>query len=245
MTRALRLGKNLKSQLEVLCPQIDDVVLYVNSSCNLRCKHCYIGNELLDSNNVVDSSDLCEFIREFSSLSCITILGGEPLLHRGINDVLQAALDVPIGDRRITTNLTEFFFFDHKRFVGRPFTLAVSLDGADSVSHDFIRGSGMFDKTVRNLRTVVEEGFDIEVSHTITRRNISAFEELIALCKSLRVRKLNLHKVSLQGNAQSNAEPGCRAIGLGGVLPADREFGADDGRVSAIVARAISANVRN
>lgn len=205
MTKTIKIGKGLRRQIENFYPNIRDVVLYVNSACNLRCRHCYIGNGLLNENNVFPTDNICAFIADFSSLSRITILGGEPLLHRGINRILKTALACDIAERRLTTNLTDFFFLDRSRLLGAPMTFAVSLDGATAQKHDAMRGAGSFAKTIRNLKVLLEEGFDIEISHTITADNIDHFEQLIRLCKTLSIKKLNLHKVSLQGNALDNS----------------------------------------
>lgn len=205
MTRRMHIGTDLRRQIEAVYPRIDDVVIYINSACNLRCKHCYIGNPLLNANNVFAADEICSFIEQFQKLSRITILGGEPLMHRGINKILQSSLSVPTADRRITTNLTSFFFLDRPKFKNAKVTFAVSLDGHNADLHDFIRGEGCFDRTVSNLRLLVAEGFDVEISHTITTRNIDSFESLAQRCKEIGIKKLNLHKMSLQGNALDNA----------------------------------------
>jgi MoaA/NifB/PqqE/SkfB family radical SAM enzyme len=206
MTRRMYLGPDVRHQIEAVLPYVDDIVLYINSACNLRCKHCYIGNSLLNENNAFATDDLCSFIEQFEKLSRITILGGEPLMHRGINKILQSALRVPIADRRLTTNLTSFFFLDRAKLKGADVTFAVSLDGHNAELHDFVRGKGSFDRTASNLRMLVAEGFDVEISHTVTTRNINSFENLTQRCKDFGIKKLNLHKMSLQGNALDNAE---------------------------------------
>lgn len=206
MTESYILGKWIRSQIEAFYPNIRDLVLYINSTCNLRCRHCYIGNDLLDESSAFATDDLCAFIAEFDTLSRITILGGEPLLHKGINRILRTALQCDIGERRVTTNLTDLFFLDHLLFRGEPITFAVSLDGPDSHIHDSIRGNGAFDKTIRNVRMMLGAGFDVEISHTVNSHNVDHFSRLVALCRTMGIRKLNLHKMSLQGNAVDNAE---------------------------------------
>jgi len=206
MTRQLQFGKNLKRQIESIFPNIEDVVLYINSACNLRCRHCYIGNALLSENNTFKTDNLCNFIEEFNHLSRITILGGEPLMHRGINQILESALRCDISERRLTTNLTGFFFLKPENIRGADITFAVSLDGYDAALHDDIRGAGSFEKTVSNLKILAKDGFDIEISHTVTSRNIDHFDRLVGLCKTLGITKLNLHKMSLQGNGLENPE---------------------------------------
>jgi MoaA/NifB/PqqE/SkfB family radical SAM enzyme len=100
--------------------------------------------------------------------------------------------------------LTDFFFFDYRRFVGMPLRVAVSIDGHDAATHDEIRGAGTFVRTTSNLRTLVNAGYDVEVTHTVTSRSLASFWNLVQLVKELGVRRLNLHKVSMQGNASDH-----------------------------------------
>ena len=89
MPRRLELGSGLRAEIERYYPNIAELVLYINSNCNLRCKHCYLGDPLLNQSLFFPTDDVCAFISEFSHLDRVTILGGEPLLHRGINRIIQ------------------------------------------------------------------------------------------------------------------------------------------------------------
>lgn len=183
---------------------VADLVLYINSACNLRCKHCYVGNALLSSSTSIDSRSATQLIENLSPLDRITILGGEPLLYKHINTVVQKAIDCQIAERRITTNLTELFFFDYARFSNKGVRLAVSVDGHSSELHDSIRGKGTFERTVRNIKRMLQIGYDLEVTHTINSDNIHYFWDFVEFLVSIGVRRLNLHKISMQGNAVDN-----------------------------------------
>ena len=137
-------------------------------------------------------------------LDRLTVVGGEPLLYPGIEEVLRAASATEIAEKRLTTNLTELKDSQIEAMKAAGFRACVSLDGATASQHDAIRKKGNFDKTIANLRRLIANGVDLEVTHSVTAQNAGGFRQLIELLRSLGVRRLNLHKVSPQGNAKMN-----------------------------------------
>jgi MoaA/NifB/PqqE/SkfB family radical SAM enzyme len=185
-----------------LCPR--DLVLYVTSACNLRCKHCYVGNALLNASESYRAPAVVAFASSFTGLRRVTVLGGEPLLHREINEIMTGLVALGIGELRVTTNLTRFFNLDIASFPPSSFLIAVSLDGHNAETHDFVRGPNAFRRTCANIVRLVESGWTIEVTHTVMRHNIDHLPEMIGLCRELRVQRLNLHLVSRMGNVLEN-----------------------------------------
>jgi sulfatase maturation enzyme AslB (radical SAM superfamily) len=206
MRGRLAIPENLRAQLLDCGIAPTDLVLYINSTCNLRCKHCYIGNDLLNSSEVYNTDDINRFVNEFERLDRVTILGGEPLLHSGINSIIDNIAQKEVDELRITTNLTVLTIFDYKRHSRKPLVICVSLDGHTEDIHDFVRGEGTFKTTVANIKLLIEEGYDIELTHTLMSHNIKYFFDFVRFCKSLRIKKLNLHKISLQGNTEKNTD---------------------------------------
>ena len=206
MGNSIKIPADLVAQLNEIGIFPTDLVLYINSACNLRCQHCYIGNELLNAAESYSEDELNCFVNQFLSLDRVTVLGGEPLLHKGINSILGNLLLRPIRECRMTTNLTFLHNFNHRRFANERLRLCVSLDGHNAETHDFIRGRGNFTRTVRNILLMVEEGFDVEITHTVMSHNLSHFAALVALCKQMGLKRLNLHRISPHGNALLNQE---------------------------------------
>jgi len=206
MSRILRLNRGVADAIVAVLGPISDVVFYVNSSCNLRCRHCYVGDKVLGANYRFHTEDVCALIDAFSPLERITILGGEPLLHPGINEIIDCVLLADVRERRLTTNLTDFFYLNCEHFSDAPVTIAVSLDGASAETHDDIRGAGTFAATLSNICRMLKAGFEVEITHTVNKRNLAEFPKLISLCRELGVKKLNLHKVSAHGNAIQNTD---------------------------------------
>lgn len=183
-----------------------DLVLYINSACNLRCRHCYVGNDLLSAATRYDAGDINRFVNSFGDLNRVTVLGGEPLLHREINSIVTNICDKGVKSFRIATNLTLTGAFRSDLHRGRALTLCVSLDGHSAAIHDAIRGHGSFAKTTANIRSFLREGFEVEITHTIMSANIATFEDMLEFCRDLGVKRVNLHCMSLHGNAIRNAQ---------------------------------------
>jgi len=206
MRKYLTIPAHLKAQLVECGINPIDLVLYINSTCNLRCKHCYIGDDLLNRSEAYDTNDINRFLNEFQRLDRVTILGGEPLLHPGINSIIDNIAQNNVGEVRVTTNLNLLNVFDYKRHSAKNLVVCVSIDGHIADSHDLVRGEGAFEATIHNIELLLQEGYDIEITHTVMKHNIDDFFYFIEFCKSLGIKKLNLHKISPMGNALENSE---------------------------------------
>jgi sulfatase maturation enzyme AslB (radical SAM superfamily) len=207
MKRERKIPPQLRKLLARHNIQPSDIVLYITSHCNLRCKHCYIGNELLSENWYFNLRDCVNFLNDFDHLDRLTILGGEPLLYEGFDKLLNSLHPETIKDFRITTNLTDCDILekiDPDKL--KKTTICVSLDGHTDEIHDYIRGKGSFKKTVTNLNKIIFKGINVEITHTLMQINIDYFSNFISFCKSLGIKNLNLHRMSLQGNALVNKE---------------------------------------
>lgn len=205
MKEQLKIPEGLIVQLNETGLYPTDLVFYINSRCNLRCKHCYIGDDLLNLNLSYNLDDAIGFVNSFQYLDRITILGGEPFLYPKFDQFLNSLNLEKIKEVRVTTNLTAIEICSaFSQAVKQKLTLSVSVDGHNSEIHEFIRGKKTFQKTIENIQLMIARGYNVEITHTITTTNINSFNDFIDLAKSLGVTNLNLHRMSLHGNAISN-----------------------------------------
>jgi len=134
-------------------------------------------------------------------------LGGEPFLYHGFPELLNSLNPSIINEFRITSNLTEITPYQFiKDEIKEKLRICVSLDGHNQEIHEFIRGKGTFNKTVTNLKTIINDNVDVEVTHTIMSKNISYFRQFIDFIRSIGVKRINLHRMSLQGNGLINQQ---------------------------------------
>lgn len=200
----IEIPSNLHNKLCELGLNVTDVVLYLGSKCNLRCSHCYIGNDLLSRGSFYSYQSIVNFLSNIEVLERITVLGGEPLLYPEFNHLVSFLSKFRNTEKRITTNatITNNINWDDIKKAG--IRVCASLDGHTPDLHDSVRGRKTFNKAINTIRMLVSNGHDVEVTHTVNSDNIDYIDEFICLCKQLEVKRINLHRATPRGNAISN-----------------------------------------
>ena len=83
--------------------------------------------------------------------------------------------------------------------------LAVSLDGANAVTHDAFRGmSGSFARTLDAIRWANEAGLPCQINTTFSRRNIDEINDLVALMETLNIALWSVFFLVPTGRGQLN-----------------------------------------
>jgi radical SAM protein with 4Fe4S-binding SPASM domain len=117
----------------------------------------------------------------------LVISGGEPGLHNDFPMILEnSAQSFP---RVIMTTNGTFNDYTYKTIYSykKQLTVQVSLDGTREV-HDAIRGNGVFNEAVDNIKKLVNDGFKVTVSSTVHSENMQSMFELADI-----ISKLNIH----------------------------------------------------
>lgn len=150
--------------------------LWINTGtlCNLECAHCYIeSSPRNDRLQYITIEEVSPFLEEAGKLGAreIGFTGGEPFLNPHMcalaRDALESGFEVliltnagrPMMRPRVRARLLEL-----QQSAGARMTLRVSLDHYLAARHDAERGAGNFDATLRGLRWLVENGFNVSVA---------------------------------------------------------------------------------
>ena len=167
------------------------VQFHINNSCNLKCKHCYEGNQ----KGILQWS-FDEFTQAVEKLWCafekwgvqgeISLIGGEPTLHPEYYRFVDYLSDR--GDVVAISILTNGTRIDDK-FIANALrnkcTVQVSIDGIDEVHHDNIRGAGNYKKVTDGIKRLTANGIYPSVHYVISKDTIpfvdSFFDNLINL----------------------------------------------------------------
>lgn len=171
-------------------PPLRAFYLYMSTSCNLACRHCWITPRFVDSKpdpgDVIDVEALCDAVREAKPLGLnhAKLTGGEPLLHpryREIVEMLTAEglhMDMETNGTLMTPELARYL--KEQTTVG---FISVSLDGADAETHDRFRGvPGSHAATLNGLDALVEAGYaNAQVIMCVHRDNRAQIEGVIRL----------------------------------------------------------------
>ncbi len=148
-------------------------VLFINSECNLRCKHCCIDKD----EKIVKSFEQIkeELIYSYKQGSrFVDFEGGEPTLWnengKNINDLISLAKEIGFFSTTVTTNAQnpiDWLAAD---------SIWVSLDGMNRF-HDAVRGAGTFEKAVTHINSYNKK--NLSVNMVVNRFNVECVEDTI------------------------------------------------------------------
>ncbi len=155
---------------------------HITDRCNLRCSHCYVGDDPLAELSLDNLASLLDkYISALKLMGIhggIHLTGGEPLVREDLFDFI----DIISRYREycyfgILSNGTLFDYGSVKRLkeLGCRF-VQVSIDGGGDV-HDSIRGAGSFDRAARGIKLLAKQRIPVSVSFTAGKNNYMAFAD--------------------------------------------------------------------
>jgi len=173
------------------------------SECNLKCIYCYATDRPESKNKLTreDHFKLVDDINAISKDSAIVFTGGEPLLSPYVVELGEYAKS--IGNQvHLLTNGT-LINEENAKMISETFDLIkISLDGSTSGIHEFHRGRGSFDKTLKAINLLIQQDAPIQISMTVTQKNI---HDIDAMTKKFGSR-LTFAPLFVAGRAKLNKE---------------------------------------
>ncbi len=151
------------------------LIASITSKCNLHCAGCYsrCNHATVDAEPVSQLTSE-EWLRIFSEadelgISFILLAGGEPMLRRDIIEAAgkQSNILFPIFTNGTFMDEQYFELFDKCRNL----IPIMSIEGEREVT-DARRGSGIFDRLIRNMDELHDRGLIYGASVTVTTENI-------------------------------------------------------------------------
>lgn len=159
------------------------VVWELTLACNMRCGHCgsRAGRPRHDELNLDEMLRACD---ELAELGCerLTLLGGEPLIHRHWPDVARRIRDDGFRCNVITNGWTLHREEVCDQIAGAGLTIVgISVDGYGA-SHDRLRRrEGSFDRILKGMELLREREVPIAVSTVITNDSLDDLPRMHAL----------------------------------------------------------------
>jgi len=181
--------KYLKSDQEF--SRIDKPIIFWNitSRCNLRCKHCYIGNYNKDLNT-------CSLLNialkiKYLNPSLIIITGGEPLIRDDIFRIIKTLslekfkIALSSNGTLINEHIADFLKKSNICYVG------ISIESIVPELHDEFRGvSGSWMKAIHGIEVLKRYDIAVGIRTTLTRQNIENALDVVKLCIKHNVKRL-------------------------------------------------------
>jgi radical SAM protein with 4Fe4S-binding SPASM domain len=190
------------------CGQLQELWIYTNNSCNLRCKHCFVSAGEV-SKEEMSTQELKNLIDEASSLGAFRFYftGGEPFLRDDIIELIEHALKGNKNELIILSNGTLFNQSNLrklKRFKDSNLKIQVSLEGPNAMVNDKVRGPRSFHRALKGIKNLVDFGMAPIVTTTITKDNIETLIEMPQLLSSLGVKHYHVLFLQNRGRARKS-----------------------------------------
>ncbi len=191
------------------------MALYVTERCNFNCLHCYeaVSNErprreisLEDCRRILSEAREC-------GVQNVTIIGGEPFMHKGLMDIIRCVYENEMTIDRIYTNgffITEAFL-DELRTIDQHILFNVSYDGAGF--HDWMRNfKGAEKDLIKKISIAVNKGYRVRAAMTLNRVNRSAAWETLLQMEEIGVHEMRVIRTAESPRWLMNAGDACMSF---------------------------------
>jgi mycofactocin radical SAM maturase len=152
-------------------------------ACNLSCVHCLSSSGRRDPRELTTHECLAvvDQLRELQ-VFYVNIGGGEPMLRRDFDDIVEYATTHQVGVK-FSTNGTYLDAAAARRFAAMDYLdIQVSIDGATADVNDAVRGEGSFAAAVRAMDHLAEADFGpFKISLVVTRHNVEQLDRYVEL----------------------------------------------------------------
>jgi radical SAM protein with 4Fe4S-binding SPASM domain len=166
--------------------------LEVTFRCNLRCVHCYIGENRsgVPGQQEMSTKEIFHLFDQLADAGTLWFLltGGEPFMRRDFMDIYRYAAHKGL----ILTIYTNGTLLT-PRIVDEladlpPFQIEITLYGATEATYEGITGvPGSYTRCMQGIERLMQRGLPLKLKTMVMRRNMHEFEAIKAFADSLGV----------------------------------------------------------
>jgi heme b synthase len=167
----------------------------LTTGCNLRCIHCRASATELMSPDDLKYEECCEIIDQIAEYAPLILVlsGGEPLWRRDVFDLAKRATAKNMRVALATNGTLVDEAMAQRIEDAGILRVAISLDGADRLTHDTFRGqAGAFDAAIAGIRHLNELGISTQINTSVARHNVHQLPDILKLAESLGVDAFHL-----------------------------------------------------
>lgn len=183
-------------------PSLRYLLLNITDKCNLRCKHCYLGNP---ANLEMDIDTFETTVSQFENMGGLKLMisGGEPLLHSRFRELMEI---LPSYELRVVilSNGTLIDKRAAKELSRYAHEVQVSIDGIHS--HDLLRAKGSYAKAMKGISNLINSGMQVSIASMVHKFNISEFQEMEKLFSKLGAISWSVDVPCITGTLAQNQE---------------------------------------
>lgn len=182
------------------------VTIYITDYCPKSCRHCAtVAHSKIDRTEELSLSEWKKVLVKLRAAGVLMLVfsGGEPLAIPETEPLLKMANDMQFG----LSLLSDYDGITDDQAVNlaslpRLLNVQTSLDGASAKSHDFIRGSGSFERTLQRIKLFSSAGINCTVSVSVHKKNIGELQEIADIVYEQGASYIYLNAVAPYGRAQ-------------------------------------------
>ena len=195
------------------------VILYVTEGCNLKCLSCSYRLPMPGELTFDEIKHLAGELSAFG-LKHIVYSGGEPLLRRDFRDICNLFSVLKVKQTLLTNGLLLAKRAEEFKDI---FTeIIVSLDGADSETHNRLRGVNSFDLILEGIAKVrsINAAQKISIRTVLQKQNFRQLHGFIELAKKTGVNRISFlaADVSSEAYGRDNLETRSQAADPNGLI---------------------------
>mgnify|MGYP002153789293 CR=1 FL=1 len=181
----------------------------MTTACNLRCIHCHAsgGRPAPDELTTAEAKRLLNQLAEVDEFRMMAFTGGEPLVRSDLFELLAHSQALGFTNT-MATNATLIDDVVARRLRRYGVVIAaVSLDGFDAVTHDFVRSQpGSFEAALRGMRALRRAGILLHINITAMEYNMDQMEKLMTLVDELSTGILLMYQLVPVGRGRGIGE---------------------------------------
>ncbi len=166
------------------------VWLYANYHCNLTCTYCLTESAPKVAKRELGAQRMLEVAAEARALgfTSLGVTGGEPFLLSYLTETISKMAEMlPIVVLTNGTLFTHARLEEARGLAGAPVALQISLDSADPVANDTMRGPDNFRRVVAAIDALVARGVRVRIATTAEHIDEHELERLCELHRGLGV----------------------------------------------------------
>lgn len=166
----------------------------ITNRCNLSCIHCCIDADGIKSKKkeltTKEVKNILSTIVKWSP-DRIMLSGGEPMLRSDFTEILIYLKSIYDGKILVSTNGTLINKNNIDILKKCAYQVDISLDGVDEKTCSIVRGKGVFDRVIENIKLLQSTGFEnIYLSLAVGDKNKYLEDEFNKLNKRLKTKPL-------------------------------------------------------
>lgn len=178
------------------------------SRCNLTCRHC-VSSSTLKGNTELSTDKMKQLIKQLNEAGVfeINVGGGEPLIRDDAIELLDFAANAGMAVS-LTTNTTLIDENMAKKLASIKLKyIAISLDGASSKTHDYIRGKGQFENILKTIAILSKyKSNHLNLHFTLMKHNLHELKTFFELTENQPVQSMGIVIIRPKGRARNNPE---------------------------------------